>query len=63
MSLERRVVSVQGTTWPELELDEWVRSSWPARRLTEANGSDSSYSDGTLMLGQPHGRTLGAGPR
>jgi hypothetical protein len=48
--LEKRVVGVQGTSWPEFALDEWVRGSWPARCLTEANDSDSSCSDGTLML-------------
>lgn len=37
-------------SWPELERDEWVRRSWPARCRTGTNGSASSYSDGTLIL-------------
>jgi hypothetical protein len=37
-------------SWPELERDDWVRQSWPARRRTGPNGSASSYSDGTLIL-------------
>jgi hypothetical protein len=50
MSLEKRIVSVHGTLWPEFELNEWVRGSWPACCVTAANDSDLSYSDGTLML-------------
>jgi hypothetical protein len=52
-------VWVYGEGWPELDRDEWVRGSWPARFLTEPNGS-GSYSDGTLLL--TNRRLVFAGP-
>jgi hypothetical protein len=46
-------VCVYGEGWPELDRNEWVRGSWPARFLTEPDGS-ASYSDGTLILTNRH---------
>lgn len=41
---------VQMDGWSQLDRDEWVRGTWPARSLTEPIGSDSPESLGTLML-------------
>jgi hypothetical protein len=43
-------LTARGMSWVEFDRDEWVRGSWRARCLTEANGWDSSYSDGRLIL-------------
>jgi hypothetical protein len=36
--------------WSQLDRDEWVRRTWPARCLTGPNDSGSPESAGTLIL-------------
>lgn len=43
-------MSARSMSWPDLDRDEWVRGSWQARWLSEPEGSNSSYSDGRLIL-------------
>jgi hypothetical protein len=56
---EGSMIRVDGR-WSQLDRDEWVRRTWPARRLTERNGSGSQESVGELIL--TNQRLLFAGP-
>jgi len=43
-------MAIQRRAWPELDADEWLRGSWPARWQSERDRSGSSESPGTLIL-------------
>ena len=48
--MEMQTREMETIRWAESDRDEWVRRTWPARWLTELNGSGSPESAGTLIL-------------